>query len=252
MLALEGVTCRYGGIEAVSAISLTIPQHQLFGIVGPNGAGKTTLLNLISGLARPSAGRILLDGERIDRLPAYRIARRGIARTFQQGRLLRDQSAFEQLIIAQQRRGVGRLWQELTFSALTRGERALRRQRAEALLDLAQLQHVAASSVALLSAGEQRRLEVARALAQAPAYLLLDEPTAGMAEREIQSFHRLLMEIVQGGVTVVLVEHDVNLVIAVCDRMAVLQAGRLRVEGLVREILADPAALWGDSGVAEA
>jgi branched-chain amino acid transport system ATP-binding protein len=249
---LEGVTYRYGGIEAVSSLSLTIPQHQVFGIVGPNGAGKTTLLNLICGLARPVAGRVLLDGERIDRLPAYRIARRGVARTFQQGHLLREQSAFEQLIIAQQRRGSGRLWQELTFSAATRAERALRRQRAEALLDLVQLRHVAASPIVWLTAGEQRRLEVARALAQAPAYLLLDEPTAGMSERELQAFHRLLMEITQGGVTVVLVEHDINLVMAFCDRIAVLQAGRLLVEGLVREIQADPAALWADLGAAEA
>ena len=252
MLELEGVTCRYGGVTAVSAISFTIPQHQLFGIVGPNGAGKTTLLNLISGLARPSAGRILLDGERIDRLSAYRIARRGIARTFEQGRLLREQSAFEQLIIAQQRRGSGRLWQELTFSALTRGERAIRRQRAQSLLELAQLQHVAVCHVDMLTGGEQRRLEVVRALAQAPDYLLLDEPTAGMAEREIQAFHRLLMEVTQRGVTVVLVEHDINLIMAICDRMAVLSAGQLQVEGLVREIQADPAALRAYSGAGEA
>jgi branched-chain amino acid transport system ATP-binding protein len=252
VLALEGVTCRYGGVEAVSTMTLTIPQHQVYGIVGPNGAGKTTLLNLICGLARPVAGRILLDDERIDRLPAYRIARRGIARTFQQGRLLREQSVLEQLIVAQQRRGSGRLWQELTFSALTRAERALRRQRAEALLDLAQLRHVAASRVARLSAGEQRRLEVARALAQAPTYLLLDEPTAGMPERELQAFHRLLMEVMEGGVTVVLAEHDINLVMAFCDRMAVLQAGRLLVEGLVREIQADPATLRADIEAVEA
>lgn len=252
MLELQGISCCFGGVEAITNLSFTIPQHQVFGIVGPNGAGKTTILNLINGYARPSAGRIVLDGERIDRLPAYGIARRGVARTFQPGRLLRDVSAFDQLIIAQQRRGRGRLWQELTFSALTRGERAARRQRAQALLNLAQIQDVAARPPGSLSGAELRSLEVAFALAQAPAYLLLDEPTAGMAEAEIHGFFRLLLEIVQGGVTVVLTEHDINVATAVCDRLVLLNAGQMLAEGAVRDILADRMAWRTDSEAAGA
>lgn len=240
MLELHGLTRRYGGVLAVADVSFAIPRQQVFGIIGPNGAGKTTLLNLISGVARPTSGRIVLDGTRIDQLPAYRIARRGIARTFQQIRLLRESSVLEQLVVAQHRRGHGRLWQELLFSALTRRERAGRRQRAEALLELVGLQRVANRPAGLLSYGDQRRLEIARALAQAPEYLLLDEPAAGMNERETHDLERLFMEIVQNGVTVVLVEHDVNLVMDVCDRVAVLNFGRLLAEGPVRDIRANP------------
>ncbi|MGI8914640.1 MAG: ABC transporter ATP-binding protein [Chloroflexota bacterium] len=240
MLELQGLTRRYGGVVAVSDVSFVIPKHQVYGVIGPNGAGKTTLLNLISGVVRPSAGRIILDGERIDQLPAFRIARRGIARTFQQIRLLRESSALEQLIVAQHRRGQGRLWQELVYNAMTRRERAGRRQRAQALLELVHLAHAANRPAGLLSYGDQRRLEIARALAQAPDYLLLDEPAAGMNERETQDLKGLFMEVVQSGVTVVLVEHDVNLVMEVCDRVAVLNFGLLLAEGLAREIRHDP------------
>lgn len=240
MLELQGLTRRYGGVVAVSDVSFVIPKHQVYGVIGPNGAGKTTLLNLISGVARPSAGRIILDGERIDQLPAFRIARRGIARTFQQIRLLRESSALEQLIVAQHRRGQGRLWQELVYNAMTRRERAGRRQRAQALLELVHLAHAANRPAGLLSYGDQRRLEIARALAQAPDYLLLDEPAAGMNERETQDLKGLFMEVVQSGVTVVLVEHDVNLVMEVCDRVAVLNFGLLLAEGPAREIRHDP------------
>jgi branched-chain amino acid transport system ATP-binding protein len=240
VLELHGLTRRYGGVLAVSDVSFAIPRQQVFGIIGPNGAGKTTLLNLISGVARPTNGRILLDGARIDQLPAYGIARRGIARTFQQIRLLRESSVLEQLIVAQHRRGRGRLWQELIFSSLTRGERAGRRRRAEALLELVRLQHLANRPAGLLSYGDQRRLEIARALAQAPEYLLLDEPAAGLNEQETRDLERLFAEIGQNGVTVVLVEHDVNLVMDVCDRVAVLNFGRLLAEGPVRDIATNP------------
>lgn len=240
MLELQGLTRRYGGVAAVNDVSFVIPKRQVFGIIGPNGAGKTTLLNLISGVARPSAGRVVLDGERIDQLPAYRIARRGIARTFQQIRLLRESSALDQLIVAQHRRGRGRLWQELLANALTRRERRERRQRARALLELVHLTHAADRPAGLLSYGDQRRLEIARAMAQGPDYLLLDEPAAGMNERETHDLQRLLLEIVQGGVTVVLVEHDVNLVMDTCDRVAVLNFGQLLAEGPVREVRHNP------------
>jgi branched-chain amino acid transport system ATP-binding protein len=236
VLELQGLACRYGGVVAVSDVSFVIPQHQVFGIIGPNGAGKTTLLDLISGATRPTSGRIVLDGERIDQLPAYRIARRGIARTFQQPRLLQASSVREQLIIAQHRRGHGRLWQELTFSALTRRERGRRSQRAQALLELVHLGHVADRSAGLLTSGDQRRLDIARALAQAPQYLLLDEPSAGMNAAETRNLLRLLMEVTQGGVTVVLAEHDANLALDVCDRVAVLNAGKVLVEGPAREV----------------
>jgi branched-chain amino acid transport system ATP-binding protein len=240
MLELQHLTCRYGGVLAVSDVTFAIPQQQVFGIIGPNGAGKTTMLNLISGIATPTSGQVLLDGERIDHLPVYRIARRGIARTFQQIRLLRESSVREQLIVAQHRRGQGRLWQELTFSGLTRGERRARRERADALLELVHLQRVAEQSAGTLSYGDQRRLEIARALAQAPEYLLLDEPAAGMNEGETHDLQRLLQEIVQNGVTIVMVEHDVNLVMTVCDRVAVLNFGQLLAEGPARAVRTDP------------
>ena len=236
MLELQGLTCRYGGVSALSDVSVVIPQHQIFGIIGPNGAGKTTLLNLVSGLTRPAAGRILLDGERIDRLPAYRIARRGIARTFQQPRLLQECSVREHVLVAQHCRGKGRLWQELIFSKLTRRERAGRRQRAQALLELVHLEHVADRPAGSLTIGDQRRLDIARALAQAPQYLLLDEPSAGMSEPETRDLLRLLLEVTQGGVTVVLAEHDARLALDVCDRVAVLNAGKVLVEGPAREV----------------
>jgi branched-chain amino acid transport system ATP-binding protein len=183
---------------------------------------------------------VLLDGERLDRLPPYRVARRGIARTFQQVRLLREATALEQLIIAQHRRGRVRLWQELVFSGAAARERREREERAQALLQLVHLEHAAGRLAGTLAYGDQRRLEIARALAQGPRYLLLDEPAAGMNERETQDLRRVLRTVAGDGVGVVLVEHDMALVMEVCDRVAVLNFGQLLAEGPTRDVRANP------------
>lgn len=241
MLELRQVNVAFGGVAALTDVTVSIPLNQVYGVIGPNGAGKSTLLNLISGHVAPTSGTVSLDGRRIGGLPPYRIARRGVARTFQPVRLLPSSTALEQIIIAQHRRGSGRLWQELVFNAETRRERVERRQRAEALLDLTHLQHAAHRTADTLAEGDQQRLAIACALAQAPEYLLLDEPTADLGEAEQRDFHRLVTEIVQGGVTIVLAEHDATLAMRVCDRVAVLHAGRLLAEGPAREVQVDPA-----------
>lgn len=240
MLELRSLTRRFGGVVAVADVTFTIPKGGIFGLIGPNGAGKTTLLNLISGVTPPTSGQVLLDGQRLDRLPPYQVARRGIARTFQQIRLLRDATALEQLIIAQHRRGHVRLWQELVFHGDAARERHERAERAYALLQLVHLEHAAGRLAGTLSYGDQRRLEIARALAQGPRYLLLDEPAAGMNERETQDLRRVLRTVAGDGVGVVLVEHDMALVMEVCDRTAVLNFGQLLAEGPTRDVRANP------------
>ena len=241
MLELQQVTRRFGGILALADVSLAIPRQQVYGIVGPNGAGKTTLLRLIAGGLRPDSGRVMLDGTRLDRWPAHRIARRGIAAGVGPSPLPPEATALEQVIVAQYRRGRSRLPAELVFAAPARQERAERRERAEALLELVGLERVTGRPAGALAAGQRRRLELARALAQAPDYLLLDEPAAGLDAAETRDLERLLPELVVEGVGVVLAEHDATLALRTCDRLAVLAAGRLLAEGPAREVQAIPA-----------
>jgi ABC-type branched-subunit amino acid transport system ATPase component len=242
-LVLDGLSVRYGGVAALDGLTLRHDAGGVVGLIGPNGAGKTTLLNVLSGVVRPTGGTALLDGADLGRLPVHRISALGVARTFQDLKVFSSLTALENVLVpATARAG-------LAAAALGRGE-AARRTAAAGLLDRVGLAAVAGVPAGALPYGMQRRLELARALAARPRLLLLDEPLAGLSGAESGELTALVAGIAAGdsdfagsagGVTVLLVEHDVASVLAVSDRVVVLDHGALLADGAPAEVRADPA-----------
>jgi branched-chain amino acid transport system ATP-binding protein len=244
LLQLEAVERAFGGVRAVDRASFTVTPGEVHGLIGPNGAGKTTVLNLISGLMRPTAGMIRLGTERMDWLAPHRIAARGVARTFQNIRLFTGLQVHENVIVGQHlvRRNAS-LLQRLVFRPAARAEALAARERALALLRRVGLEDRAEDRAANLSYGEQRRVEIARALASNPRVLLLDEPTAGMNPAEVAAIAELIREVARAGHSVLLVEHNVQLVMRVCERITVLNFGKVIADGSPAEIAAHPAVI---------
>jgi len=238
LLEALGLAKRFGGVHAVADVELAVGDRQVIGLIGPNGAGKTTLVNLISGHLRADAGTIRLAGEDITRLAPHALTARGIARTFQGVRLFKGLSAFDNVLIGTHSRMrsdvVRRLW--------PRGvpDRADREQ-ALSLLARIGLARRANALAGELAYGDQRRLEIARALASKPRLLILDEPAAGMNPTETAALRELMRALVSEGVAILLIEHDVRLVMGTCERVAVLNFGRKIAEGTPAEVQADPA-----------
>ena len=240
MLRVEGLTKRFGGLVAVNDVSFAVPQAGVMSIVGPNGAGKTTLFNLITGVLPLDRGEVFLGPERITGWSPHRLAAYGIGRTFQNIRLFAHLNALENVMVghtARTRAGA------LAALALLPEERAERRaiiEHAEALLDWV---GVGANRFRLpgeLPYGDQRRVEIARALALEPRLLILDEPTAGMVAREAHDIIELIDRLRETGVTLLLIEHNMNVVMAASDRVAVINFGEKIAEGTPAEIRADP------------
>jgi branched-chain amino acid transport system permease protein len=226
-LVLDGITVRYGGVVALHDVGLTVEPGTIVGLIGPNGAGKTTLINAVTGIAPIASGAIRLGTIALDRLPAYRIARAGIARTYQNIRLFGALPVRANLLA-----GAYRL-PELLGDA-----------EAQALLDRVGMSRVSLEGSAReLPYGEQRRLELARALAARPAIILLDEPAAGMNPVETAALGSVIRSIAQDGIGIVLVEHDMSLVRAVCDRVVVLNFGEVIASGTPQHVAADPAVI---------
>jgi len=246
ILDVRALTRRFGGLVAVSDVSFSVRQGEIFGLIGPNGAGKTTLFNLITGLTPPSSGTLIYQGENITGQRPHRIAARGIARTFQNIRLFAELTALENVMIGQHahtRSGV--LAGVLGLPPAPVEEREIRRRGME-LLALVGLAGRAETKARNFPYGDQRRLEIARALALKPRVLLLDEPAAGMNAREKQSLTAFIREIRERfDLTVLLIEHHVPLVMGLCDRIAVLDFGQLIALG-------DPAHVKNDPAVIEA
>jgi len=241
-LQLEAVERAFGGVRAVDRATFTVAPGEVHGLIGPNGAGKTTLLNLVSGLIRPTSGAIRLDGTRLDRLPPHRIAARGVTRTYQNIRLFPALRVVENVIVGQHlvRRSAS-LVKRMLFQPESRGEESAAREHALALLRRVGLEERAEEKAANLSYGEQRRVEIARALASEPRVLLLDEPTAGMNPVEVAAIAELIREVARGGRSVLLVEHNVRLVMEVCQRITVLNFGKVIAEGPPAEVASHPA-----------
>jgi branched-chain amino acid transport system ATP-binding protein len=241
LLQLEAVERAFGGVRALDRASLTVAPGEVHGLIGPNGAGKTTLLNLVSGLMRPTSGAIRLGGERLDRLPPHRIAARGVARTYQNIRLFPALRVVENVIVGQHlvRRNAA-LLERLLLRPRARAEETAARERALVLLRRVGLEERAEEKAANLAYGEQRRVEIARALASNPRVLLLDEPTAGMNPVEVAAIAELIREVARAGQSVLLVEHNVKLVMGVCERITVLNFGKVIADGSPAEIAAHP------------
>jgi branched-chain amino acid transport system ATP-binding protein len=240
ILEVEGVTKRFGGLTALSEVSFGIDRGEIYGLIGPNGAGKTTLFNVLTGIYPHDAGRILFEGA----APANRtpdgIARMGIARTFQNIRLFANLSALENVMIGRHARTHAGVVGAILRNRGTRDEEAAITRRAHELLDYVGIAGRGNELAKHLSYGDQRRLEIARALATDPKLLALDEPAAGMNATEKLELRRLLVAIRGTGVTMLLIEHDVRLVMGLCDRVLVLDYGRKIAEGLPRDVQQDP------------
>jgi branched-chain amino acid transport system ATP-binding protein len=235
LLEVERITKRFGGLVALSEVSFAINEGEIYGLIGPNGAGKTTLFNVLTGIYRQDEGRIRLRGQLLKDATPDRIAKLGIARTFQNIRLFANLSALENVMIGRHvrtRAGV--------FGAILRGPGTRAEEHAIELLDYVGIGHRGNELAKHLSYGDQRRLEIARGLATDPTLLALDEPAAGMNATEKLDLRKLLDAVRKDGVTLLIIEHDVKLVMGLCDRVLVLDYGRNIAEGVPKAIQKDP------------
>jgi len=241
LLSVTGLTKRFGGLTAVNDVAWSIRAGEIVGLIGPNGAGKSTTFNLVSGLQRASEGEIRLMGERIDRLPARQIARRGLARTFQHVRIVPDMSVLDNVALGATLRGRAGFWSALL--GLNRTEEAQLMADAARQIARVGLGDVLFRPAGTLALGQLRVLEIARALAMDPALLLLDEPAAGLRHMEKQALARLLHRLRLDGVSILLVEHDMDFVMTLTDHLVVLNFGTKIAEGTPAAIRNDPAVI---------
>lgn len=243
VLQVHGVSKRFGGLQALSDVRLTIGAGQVYGLIGPNGAGKTTFFNVITGLYTPDSGHFELAGRPYRPEQVHAVARAGIARTFQNIRLFPDMTALENVMVGRHVRTRSGLVGALLRTPAFRREEAAIAQDAQRWLAYVGIPEVAPVRARTLSYGDQRRLEIARALATEPKLLALDEPAAGMNATEKNVLRELIGRIRHDGTAVLLIEHDVKLVMGLCDRVSVLDYGKLIAEGAPAEVQRDPAVI---------
>ncbi|MHB1503107.1 MAG: ABC transporter ATP-binding protein [Acidimicrobiales bacterium] len=239
LLEARSVSIEFGGIRALSDVSVRVEVGEAVGIVGPNGAGKTTLFNCLCGQYCPARGSVWFDGKPIDGLPSYRRARLGIARTFQRVEVFPEMTVLDHLLVAERaRRGDGRLWKDLLNMSRVRRDEL---DRIEAVLGLVGLADMAATPVGALSLGHCRLVELGRALCLEPRLLMADEPSSGLDTGETAALADLFRRVQQEkGMAILLVEHDLDMVARVVDRAMVLDFGELVAEGRLDEVMADP------------
>jgi len=238
LIAVERLTKRFGGLLAVDDLTFAVPPGEIYAIIGPNGAGKTTVFNLISGVLRPTAGQVTLDGLRLDRLPAYAVAAAGVARTFQTPHIVPDLTVAENVMLGLHRHLHSGF--VVSMLGLAAAEEAAASRQSLAYLERVGLAHLAGARAGALPFGAQRLVELARALAAQPRLLLLDEPASGLSAAERAALVALIRRIRADGVTVLLVEHDVGLVMGLADRVLVLNYGRAIAEGPPQAVQQDP------------
>jgi len=239
LLTATGITKRFGGVQALSDVSFVIHGGEIYGLIGPNGAGKTSLFNALTGIYAADEGRFVFDGRPLGGLKPHEVAARGIARTFQNIRLFANLSALENVMIGRHVRTRATVFGAVLRNARTRAEERDIERRAYALLEYVGVHRRANDLAKHLAYGDQRRLEIARALATEPRLLALDEPAAGMNATETATLRELLERIRKDGTTILLIEHDMKLVMSVCDRVLVLDYGKKIAEGVAADVQRD-------------
>ena len=235
-LALRRVSKRFGGLAALTGVDLDVAAQEICAVIGPNGAGKSTLFNIVAGAYPASEGEVLLDGARLDGLPSHRVAAAGVSRAFQLVNLFGTMTVAENVLVGAERHDKLKLWQAFTHLgdfAADRHEAVARVRRA---IDLVGISHLAQLPVANITYGQQRLVATARALAAEPRLLLLDEPAAGLAGPEIEALSEAIRRARAAGTTVLLVEHNVEFVMGLCDHVAVLHFGRKIADGTPAEV----------------
>ena len=251
LLVVKGLSKKFGGLQAVADLDLDVRVGEILGVIGPNGAGKSTTFSMIAGALAPSGGSLVFDGKALTGLPTHAMAARGIMRTFQHNKPFASMSVSENVMVGMHRRLQGPLWRLLAGSASTvRAERAAAR-RAQELVEFVGLGEWRDADVATLSFGQGRLLEIARALAAEPRFILFDEPAAGLTPAECERLSEIIRQIARQGIAVLLIEHDMRFLMALADRIAVLNFGRKIAQGTPAQIRVDAAvvaAYLGDLG----
>ena len=243
LLALRGLNKNFGGLAAVSNVSLHVDAGEVIGLIGPNGAGKTTVFNLITGNIKPDSGQVLFDGSSITGLPTHAIVKRGIARTFQNIRLFQQMTVLENALAGCHCRMRSRLFSSVFCTPAQRREEEEALVEAMRCLAFVGLDEDFALTADSLPYGKQRLLEIARALATHPKFLILDEPAGGMNDQETVELCDLIRAIRDAGISILLIEHDMGLVMRVCDRLVVLEDGQVIAEGPPAQVKTDPAVI---------
>ncbi|WP_446697417.1 ABC transporter ATP-binding protein [Streptosporangium vulgare] len=240
MLELKSLVMRFGGVTALRDVNLTINEGEIFALIGPNGAGKTTVFNVVTGVYQPTEGEVRFLDEKISGVKRFKITKRGIARTFQNIRLFHNMTAIENVMVgADAHHRAGMVSVALGLPWHRRAEKDGRKLAME-LLDFVGISHRANEHAKNLPYGDQRRLEIARALATNPKLLLLDEPAAGMNPAEKVALQQLIRDIRDAGRTILIIEHDMSLIMGISDRIAVLDFGQKIADGLPDEVRTDP------------
>jgi branched-chain amino acid transport system ATP-binding protein len=239
LLTAKDIAKRFGGVHALSDVSFTINHGEIYGLIGPNGAGKTSLFNVLTGIYTSDGGSFVFDGQPLNHLKPNQVAERGIARTFQNIRLFQNLSALENVMIGRHVRTKAGVFGAIFRGKTTMAEEAAIEKRSYELLEYVGVAKRANDLAKHLAYGDQRRLEIARALATEPKLLALDEPAAGMNATETQALRRLLENIRRDGTTILLIEHDMKLVMSVCDRVLVLDYGKKIAEGSASQVQND-------------
>jgi len=242
LLQVDGVTLAFGGVRALSGVGFGVQRGSITAVIGPNGAGKTSLFNTISGFYRPTAGSIRLRGQDITRVPAPQRARLGLARSFQNIALFRGMTVLDNIKLGRHAHLKANVLDALLYVGRARREEAaLRRDIEERIIDFLEIDHIRHASVAALPYGLQKRVEMARALAMQPEILMLDEPVAGMNREETEDMARFILDVrAEWGVTVLMVEHDMGMVMDLSDHVVVLNFGQGIAEGTPAQVQADP------------
>lgn len=240
MLKVENLTLKFDGLYANNDISLTVKDGSITGLIGPNGAGKTTFFNAISGVYKPTSGKVIFQGTDISGLEPYRISHLGMTRTYQVINIFKKMTVLENVMVGMHGQMKQGFFSSVLKTGKERAEEARVRQEAYELLDFVNLKNYAGDLSGSLSYGDQRRLEIVRGLASKPKLILLDEPCAGMNSREKETLNELLYRIRDSGVTILIIEHDMKLIMGVTDYLYVLNYGKLLAHGSPGEVQQNP------------